>query len=80
LFQHGIANMFTNIGVIVQLAIMVIVAYVPFIQPIVSSANVGALYWTPAIMIIGCLWIYNESRKAWARSWPNGMVAKLLMW
>jgi len=80
-FQHGIGgNMMMIYGAVIEMALLVVIVYVPFLQPVFGSHAIDALYWTPALLFFPVCWIYNEVRKYYIRKHPFGRVAKLLLW
>ena len=80
LFQHGVGNMMMNFGVIIEIALAIIVVYVPFLNPIFQSHYLAGQYWLPWLCGAATLWGYNEGRKWWFRKWPRGRVARWLIW
>lgn len=80
-FTHGIThNLIMIYGAAIQLAILALIIYVPFLQEAFSSANVDAIYWTTTLIFAAFCWIYNEGRKWSIRNYPNGFAAKYLLW
>jgi len=81
IFTHGITrNVVMIYGSLIQLAIMGLIVYVPYVQGAFSSSSVDAMYWTTTLIFAAFCWIYNEGRKWFIRHYPNGFAAKYLLW
>jgi len=80
IFHRFNANAVMIYGVMLEIAIMTIIVYVPFMQVGFGSANVDAVYWCPPLLFAFFCWTYNETRKRVSKSYPNGFVANYLMW
>ena len=79
-FSHGFRNAVCNYGVVIELAILIILIYVPALQSPFSTMNQEGKFWTPWIGSLICLFLLNEVRKYWTRKHPKGKVAKWLLW
>ena len=79
-FSHGFRNAVCNYGVVIELAILIILIYIPAFQSPFSTMNQEGKFWTPWIGSLICLFLLNEVRKYWTRKHPKGKVAKWLLW
>ena len=77
---HGWKNSMTNYGVLIEIAILLIIVYVPQMQEIFSTVDLPGKYCLPCIGSAITLVLFNESRKYWTRKYPNGKVAYYLLW
>jgi len=81
LLSHGIFNnMQLNYGVIIELAIMLVVIYVPGSQPFFGTSGFPGKFWAIQFVSFGILLLASEPRKIWARNHPEGWVAHHLLW
>ena len=80
LFSHGFRNAVCNYGVLLELAILLIVVYVPAFQPVFNTMNLEGRFWTPWFGSFFALLALNEGRKYWTRKYPKGKVAKYFLW
>ena len=80
IFFAGFKNDRLKLGVIIEIAILLLVDYVPFLQRIFGTYGIDIIWWTPWLWSLVVLLAVTEGRKAWTRKFPEGKVAKLLMW
>ena len=80
LFSHGFRNAVCNYGVLLELAILLIIVYVPAFQPVFNTMNLEGRFWTPWFGSFFSLLALNEGRKYWTRKYPKGKIAKYLLW
>ena len=80
LFTHKAKNMVTNYGVLISIGICCLLVYLPPLQPYIGTANVHGYFWLPWIGSATVLWVWNEGRKAWVRTHPQGFVARNISW
>jgi len=80
IFKHGFANMMMLFGVIIEILVLVAIIYVSFMQFVLQSKPVDAIFILPSLIIFVFCWTYNESRKSWVRKYPTGSIAKYLHW
>jgi len=72
IFSHGIfSNHITVYGTIIQVAILMIIIFVPYLQPFFNTYNLPSVFWTPIIGSIGCMWIWGEGRRYLFRTLPK---------
>ena len=79
-FSHGFRNAVCNYGVLLELAILVIVIYIPAFQPVFNTMTIEGKFWTPWIGSLIGLFLLNEVRKYWTRKYPKGKIAKYMLW
>lgn len=80
IFQHGFRNVVCNYGVLLEITILMLIIYIPAMQPIFHTMNLGGIYWTHWIGSLICFFVFNESRKWWTRKYPTGKIAKYFLW
>jgi len=71
LFNHGMANMVFNCGVVQEVSLIFILVYVPFIQYAFNTENIAFVDWVTALPFSVFLFCYDEGRKYWMRSNPD---------
>jgi sodium/potassium-transporting ATPase subunit alpha len=80
LFKHGMKNWMVNGAIIVSLSISVILIYIPGMSTVFGTAPLLPLYWAIPVPMAMCVLLWNELRKLICRTWPNGVISKLLAW
>jgi len=65
--------MMCNYGVLIEIAILVIVVYVPFIHLGFQTQPVHGLFLVPGICGGALIWIYAETRKYFSRNYPGSL-------
>jgi sodium/potassium-transporting ATPase subunit alpha len=80
IFQHGLRNRTTFVGVLVSLCFMVIFVYVPGVQTFFGAAANGYIPWVTGIVVGILLWAINEPRRWIARRYPDSKAAQRLLW
>ena len=80
IFKHGFRNTVCNYGVCLEITILIIVVYIPAMQPVFHMTDIDGVYWTMWIGSLLCFLVFNETRKWWTRKYMTGKVAKYLMW
>jgi magnesium-transporting ATPase (P-type) len=84
IFQHsGVwENRVTFYGVLVALGVMIICAYIPWLQDnVFYTANPpGVQAWVPHFFFLFYCLVYTEATKYWARTRPNSFFTRHLMW
>ena len=79
-FKHGFRNIVCNYGVCLEIMILIIIVYIPAMQPVFSTTQIDGVYWTMWIGSFLCFLVFNETRKWWTRKYTTGKVAKYLLW
>ena len=83
-FKHpGVwQNRVTFYGVFAALAIMLICAYVPWLQRNVffTADPPGLAAWVPHFFFLAFVLVYTEATKAMARKAPNSWFVRHFMW
>jgi magnesium-transporting ATPase (P-type) len=81
LFKHGpMRNAVTAWGCAVALTVMLVVVFVPFLQPIFQTAPVPGVAWLPAVGFGVWVFLYTEASKRRARERPDGWWARKMAW
>jgi sodium/potassium-transporting ATPase subunit alpha len=81
IFEHGLfTNKYTNIGVVLEVIILVIIIYTLPGHFIAQSMNVPGRYFYAAIFLCGTIFLYCEVRKLICRTFPNSCITKCLAW
>jgi len=80
IFKNFQNNSVMIYGVLLEITVLVIVVYVPFMQAAFGSLGVPGVYWSTCLLFAVICWVYNETRKFVAIKYPKGFVAKYLMW
>jgi len=80
IFKHGVQNIMIVYGVIMEIAILMVICYIPAVQTVFETANLGGIQWTWWLASGVCLFLLNEIRKWWTRKHPDGKIAELLAW
>jgi magnesium-transporting ATPase (P-type) len=81
LFQHGpFKNPVTLFGVAVSFTVILLVTYVPFLQPIFTTAALNGTGWLPQLGFLIFIVLYTELGKRRARRDPDGAWARRMMW
>jgi magnesium-transporting ATPase (P-type) len=80
-FEHGIFNnRYINIGVIIEVAIVVFLIYVPPMQDIFLTNTMTIIYWLPFLGTGFLLFAYNESRKYFIKANPSSKLSQMMLW
>jgi sodium/potassium-transporting ATPase subunit alpha len=79
-FKHGMKNWMVNSAIVISLSISVILIYIPGMSVVFGTAPLPPLYWAIPIPMAVCVLLWNELRKLICRTWPNGIVSKILAW
>lgn len=80
IFMHGIRNMIVNAAVVVAVALCVLLIYVPGMSVVFGTTPLDALYWAIPLPIALCVFLWSEIRKFICRTWPRGIVRKIIGW
>ena len=80
IFTHGFKNTVCNYGCILEITILMLVVWIPAMQPVFSTMNLNGRFWTPWIGTLITLFVFNESRKWWTRKYPTGKIAQYFLW
>lgn len=80
IFSHGFRNVVCNYGVLLEITILMIIVFIPAMQPVFNTVTLDGIYWTQWIGSLICFFVFHETRKWWTRKYPNGKVAKYLLW
>lgn len=78
--SHFFKNSITFYGVIIEVAIILMVVYIPDLQEIFETVYLDGKYWYCCLGTGITLIAFNEIRKYWTRMYPHGKVADYLMW
>ncbi len=78
IFEHGVSNITTVMGVGAEAAILVIMVYTPGVQGVVGTASVSWMPWVVAGITGIILFGTNEIRKQVCAR--NKFLAKILLW
>jgi sodium/potassium-transporting ATPase subunit alpha len=73
-------NVVMNIGVLLELAIMCLIVYVPGVQNVFGSASVPGVYWAFSLISLVAFAVFNELRKLAIRNAPQHPVTRFLTW
>lgn len=80
-FRHDLLhNKITLFGVALALAVMLLVTFVPFLQPIFNSRDPPNFVWAWSLPFTGFILVWTEATKWAARKWPEGFVARHIVW
>lgn len=80
IFSIGfLSNHFVNLGIIAELSLVAIIAYVPFLNPFFHSAPLGAVELLVAVPFALLILVFDETRKYLVRK-ENPFVLKWLTW
>ncbi len=80
LFKHNMRNWTMNMGVIIEVCLLVIVVYVPFLHFPFGSANVDGYYWLVNLGMVVIIWPWAEIRKAITRKYPQSKFSRAFAW
>ena len=81
IFTHGIfRNTVTIFGVFISLIVMVVVVFIPALQPIFLTANLGGIGWLPHLVFLLIMLPYTEMTKWAARNHPESWWATRMAW
>ena len=80
IFFAAFKNDLLKLGVLIEVAILLLVDYAPFLQRIFGTHALVGIWWTPWLWSLIVLLTGSEARKAWTRRFPEGKVAKLFLW
>lgn len=81
LLSHSIlGNVVTNLGVLIELAVVCLIVYVPSLNDVFSTRPVPGKYWLWSFMSLGLLGVVTEARKWIIRTFPSTATARLLAW
>ena len=79
--RHGVfRNLVTVYGLLVSVAVMLLVIYVPGLQPIFTTAALGGIGWVPQLGFALLMFPYTEFSKRVARADPHGWWARNVQW
>lgn len=73
-------NIVLYLGVLIEIALVIIFIYVPFIQPILNTAPVSGIYWVFNLVFLAVALPYTEITKHIARRNPGHFIARHLRW
>lgn len=81
IFKHGVLhNHITLFGVLLAIGTMLIITYVPFLNPIFDSYHPVDLVWVWNVAFFGLILALTEGYKCQARRRPFGFVARQVAW
>ncbi|GBF90642.1 p-type atpase [Raphidocelis subcapitata] len=81
IFRHGIfRNPITLFGVAISLATILVVTYVPFLQPIFTTFTLNGVAWLPQLGFLGFGLLWTELSKRAVRRDPQSWWARRMQW
>lgn len=80
IFNHGFRNTICNYGVILEVAVLNLIVWVPGLQDFFLTVNLDGAYWVYWIGTWLSLLCFTELRKYWTRKYPKGKIAKIFLW
>ncbi|KAI8473316.1 MAG: hypothetical protein J3K34DRAFT_518987 [Monoraphidium minutum] len=81
IFRHGpLRNPVTLFGVTISLGTILVITYVPFLQPIFTTATLTGVAWLPQLGFAGLALAYTEYSKRRSRADPDGWWARRMQW
>lgn len=76
LCHQGMNNWVLNFGIVFETVAACIVSYCPGMDEILKTYPVRAEWWLPAVPFAIVIFIYDECRRFWLRTHPNGWVER----
>ena len=73
-------NRVTDIGIFIEISLMVVLAYVPGVNTVFGTTGVGWKPWVIGIPFSIGLVAFEEARKIWIRRYPHGLVKRISYW
>lgn len=77
LFQQGLRNRFLNFGLLLEVVIVLFVAYCPGMDTILNSRPLSPRHFLPPIPFGLLIFIIDEARKLTMRNYPNGWIKRM---
>jgi sodium/potassium-transporting ATPase subunit alpha len=78
-FSHGLTSNPTMIyGVIIEIALIVLLIYVPFLQDIIGLIDFPGQFWAIVLIPWLLLFLINEPKKWYARKYPHSFISRWL--
>jgi sodium/potassium-transporting ATPase subunit alpha len=79
IFTHGMNNTFMNKAIVFETILGAGISYLPFVN-LVGTRPLKFVWWCSAIPFNFCIFVYDESRKAWIRKNPKGWLQRTTYW
>jgi sodium/potassium-transporting ATPase subunit alpha len=79
-FQHGFTNFAAIIAVLIEIALLCVFVYVPFMQYIMTISTPPTHVWMFGVIVGIYLIAFNEGRKYLGRHFPKSKLVNLLKW
>lgn len=81
LFQHGLRNNVVLMAIFVEASIVVLLVFTPGLQTVFgTSPPIPGYAWLIPLPFMAFLFGYVELRKAWARKYKTGFIARYFQW
>lgn len=81
IFSHGfLGNAVMNVGLIASISILVSIVYSPFSQPFWGTATAPGIWWTPWLLGLVVIWLFDELRKLYIRRNPKSKITWAIAW
>ncbi len=81
IFKQGIfSNWVLDIGLGVEIALAILLCYVPFLHTIFLTRPVSYKIWLIGLPFFAFVVVSDELRKWWMRKHPGGWVERLTYW
>ncbi|KIY95869.1 Cation transporting ATPase [Monoraphidium neglectum] len=81
IFRHGLfRNPVTLFGVLISIGTILVITYVPFLQPIFTTASLNGVGWLPQIGFLALGLLYTEASKRRVRRDPESWWARNMQW
>mmetsp|Transcript_875 Transcript_875/g.1102 ORF Transcript_875/g.1102 Transcript_875/m.1102 type:complete len:1011 (-) Transcript_875:34-3066(-) len=76
LFQQGMRNMMLNFGIAFETVLCLFVVYIPFSDVALQTRPLHPRHFLPALPFAYVIICYDELRKFWIRTYPNGWIKR----
>lgn len=76
LVHQGMNNWVLNFGIVFETVAACIVSYCPGMDEILKTYPVRAEWWLPGVPFAIVIFVYDECRRFWLRTHPNGWVER----
>jgi len=77
LFQQGMWNYVLNFGLFSETALALVITYTPYLGPALGTRPLRPEWWFPATPFSVFIFVYDELRKLWIRTYPGGWIQKV---
>lgn len=76
IFQQGMGNWFLNFSFVFEIALTVILLYVPSTELIFQTIALDPIWYLPCLPFALFLWVYDELRRLCIRLYPGGFIER----